>query len=218
MKTMLGSIAMAAVAAMGVVGGAGAQVCVGYPTTGGQFSVSANAQFVDGSDFGDVLGVEASYDALGPLSVFGGLTVVDGQDVIDDVHIFGAGLAYEFATTRTADTPSFSLCPTLSISYASIDELGSGINVPLGIGIGTTFAGGTGVEISPFVVPQLIYSRFKADEDLGFGDDDTETSTDAGVYGGVNVSFRSFWVGGSLTHVLARDSDTQFAIRVGLRL
>ncbi len=218
MKKVLGSIAVAAIAATGVVGSAGAQVCAGYPTAERQFSIGANAQFVDESELGDILGVEASYNVQGPLSVFGGLTVVDGQDVIDDVNIYSAGLAYEFVTPRTAEAPSISLCPQLSFSYGTIDGLGSGLNVPLGFGFGTTLPAGTGVDISPFVVPQLIFSRFEADEDLGFGDDGTDTSTDAGVYGGVNVSFRNFWVGGSITHVLARNSDTQFGIRVGLRL
>ncbi|HEU4452802.1 MAG TPA: hypothetical protein VFR81_07065 [Longimicrobium sp.] len=216
MNKVLGSIVVAAVAAAGVTGSAGAQVCAGFPTVDRQFSFGVNAQFVDGSELGDILGVEASYNAQGPLSVFGGLTVVDGQDVIDDVNIYAAGLAYDL--TPAVAPGAVSLCPQLSISYARIEDLGNGINVPLGFGIGTSLVGGTGVSIDPFIVPQLIFSRFEADEDLGLGDDDTETSTDVGVYGGVNVSFGRFWIGGSLNHVFVDEADTQFGIRAGIRL
>jgi hypothetical protein len=209
---------LAALAAVSLAGTASAQICAGFSTADRQFSFGANAQFVDGSEFGDLLGVEANYNAQGPLGVFGGLTVVDGGDVIDDVNIYSAGLAYELTSVAASLGPNVSFCPQVSISYAAIEDLGSGINVPLGLGIGANLAGPTGFAISPFVVPQLIFSRFEADEDLGIGDDDSETSTDFGAYGGVNLSFGNFWIGGTVNHVFVDGSDTQFGIRAGIRL
>lgn len=209
------SILLATLAAASVVGSAGAQICTGFPTGDGQLSIAANAQFVDESEFGDILGVEANYNALGPVSVFGGITIVDGQGVIDNVNIYSAGLAYELPSLGASVGPSVSICPQLSLSYGAIEDVGSGINVPLGLGIGANLAGGTGVTISPFVVPQVIFSRFEAD---GPGDDDSETSTDLGVYGGMNLGFRNFWVGGTINHVFVGGGDPQFGIRVGIRL
>src|SRR5688500_2426098 len=153
-----------------------AQICAGFPTGDRGFSFGARMDFPEGLDS---WGVDASYNASGPLSVFGGMNVISIEDLEDsDFNIYNVGIAMEMARLGLMIGPSVSACPQVEVVFS--DAEGSGWAVPIGVGIG----GSTGtpfVQILPYVVPQLVIVN---EEDL-LGED--ETSVDFGIKGGALV-------------------------------
>lgn len=214
MKKMI-ACAVAALATIGAAGGAGAQICAGFPTADRQGTFGVSTQFPDGADFGDVWGVEASYNTPGPLSVFGALTVVQGGDA----NSWTAGAALELPQAAAALGPNVSICPLSSISYTDIDGLASVITIPLALGIGATWTDVSGIGVSPVIAPQVVYSHFSVDEDLGIPEDElTEDEFNFGVTGNLIVSYRGVWAAGTVAHVFVDDAEPTFGIRLGFRL
>lgn len=220
------SAGLLALAATAFAGTAQAQICAGFPTVDRQFSFEANLLAADGVDLGDVWGVEASYNAAGPLAVFGGLTVQSGNG--DDLETYNVGLAFDLPSLGAALGPAISVCPTARLSYTDLGELeiipgstvsASAIQVPLGIGFGTDLSAGTGFSVSPFVIPALYVTRVSFDaEGIPGVEDEDETETDFGLKGGLNLGFGTFFVGGTIEHIFQDESDPVFGIRAGIRL
>lgn len=206
-------LAIAVMAAATLAGSAQAQVCASYPTVDNGFSLGGRIDFPDDLDS---FGVEGSYNARGPLSVFAGLNVLslDGADS-DGEDVYFAGLAFETPQLGSMLGPQFSVCPQARVEYWDAG-IGTFIDVPVGLGIGATLATSpAGPTISPYVIPQVVFSRFDSDSDLGA---DVETSdTNFGVRGGAVVTFGMFYVGGELNFLAADNSDSVFGLRAGVR-
>ncbi|HYW06209.1 MAG TPA: hypothetical protein VE913_04580 [Longimicrobium sp.] len=205
---------LTAVSAVTFVGTAGAQICAGYPTADRGLSFGARADFPDNLDS---FGVEASYNAAGPLSVFGGLNVVSVEDVDNsDQDVYFVGAALETPSIGAMIGPTVSVCPQARFEYVDI-EGASAFNIPIGLGFGTTLGstvgGGT---ISPYVIPQLVISRYEAD-DNGGADGASESDTYFGVRGGALLGFGQVYVGGEVNYLAGDNSDAVFGIRAGLR-
>jgi hypothetical protein len=214
MKKMIAG-ALAALATIGAAGGAGAQICAGFPTVDRQGTVGVSTQFPDGADFGDVWGVEGSYNVPGPLSVFGGLTVVQGGDA----NSWTAGAALELPRAAAALGSNVSICPLSSISYTDVDGLASIITIPLALGIGATWTDVSGIGVSPVIAPQVVYSRLSVDDDLGIDEDDLdEEEFNVGIAGNLIVTYRGVWAAGTVAHVFVDDAEPTFGIRLGFRL
>jgi hypothetical protein len=208
---------LAALASVSVAGSAGAQICASFPTVDRQLSFGANVLLTEGVDFGQIWGVEASYNAAGPLSVFGGVTVFDPEGDDNSQDSFGAGLAFELPTVGAMMGPGVSACPRVSVSYTDIEDLGTVWGIPVGFGVGTNLSAGTGLTISPYVIPQVLFTRFEADDDgLIPGADESETSF--ALEGGAVLGFGTFWIGGLVSHVFEDEQDPTFGIRAGIRL
>lgn len=210
-KTMI----FAAVATAALAGTAQAQVCAGFPSSDRGFYFGGRADFPDG---GDSYGVEAAYNASGPLSVFGGLNVVSADDAGDDdesINVYRAGAAFEIASLGMMIGPRVSVCPTAEVSWFSESDV-TFMQIPIGVGIGADLGVPVGPSISGYVVPALVVSRLDVDDDDPIFEDDSQT--DFGVRGGVNVGFGLITVGGEVQQVFADGSDPVFGIRVGVRL
>lgn len=70
--------------------------------------------------------------------------------------------------------------------------------------------------ISPYVIPQIVYTQFDPDDDnLGA---DSESDIQYGVGGGAILGFGTFWLGGTVAHVFEEGVDPTFGIRAGIRL
>ncbi|HEX2204329.1 MAG TPA: hypothetical protein VHG91_13555 [Longimicrobium sp.] len=204
---------LAAVATLALTGTAQAQICAGFPTIDRGFSFGASVQLPEGADFGDVYGVDASYNASGPLALFGGLTVAEGG--AEDLEIYEVGLALETPSIGLMIGPSVSACPQVSVQFA--DEAGgSTINVPVGFGIGANLTQGTGLAIMPYVIPQVVFARFNADDDFPLLEDESDTFF--GIEGGVLVGMGMFFFGGTIDHVFEDGADPVFGIRAGIRI
>ena len=208
MKTTLAVAALAATLA----GSAQAQVCASYPTVDGGLSLGGRIDFPEDLDS---FGVEGSFNARGPLSVFGGLNVVSQDDVDDSGQdVFFAGVAFETPRLGALLGPTVSACPQARFEYVDLKGA-SAFNVPIGLGFGATLATSpSGPTISPYVVPQLVYTRFELDDELGGA---SESETNFGLRGGALLTFGMFFVGGELNYLAADDSDTTFGIRAGVR-
>ena len=206
------TLAIAALAAATLAGSAQAQVCASYPTVDGGFSLGGRIDFPEDLDS---FGVEGSFNPRGPLSVFGGLNVVSRDDVDDSGQdVFFAGLAFETPQLGALLGPTVSACPQARFEFVDL-EGATAFNIPLGVGFGATLATSpAGPTISPYVIPQLVYTRFELDDELGGA---SESETNFGLRGGALLTFGMFFVGGELNFLAADDSDTTFGIRAGVR-
>lgn len=205
------TLAAALVAAATLAGSAQAQVCASFPTVDRGFSLGGRIDFPEGLD---QFGVEASLNAAGPLSVFGGVNVISGEDDNggdDSLDQFFAGIALETPTLAGMLGPRASVCPQARFEYIDV-EGGSITGIPVGLGFGATYATSpAGPTVSPYVIPQAVFLRFSSDG----GDDDSETRF--GLRGGALVTFGMFFFGGEANYLGGDDSDTTLGLRAGVR-
>lgn len=204
---------LAAVAAVSFAQVAEAQVCAGFPSSqrgfyfGGRYDFGSTQVPVDGIS---ALGVEAAYNAAGPLSVFGGLNVISHEDDSESINQFRVGAAFELPALGAMIGPRISTCPMVEARIISEDG-DTFMEIPLGLGIGGDLNFGTGPNLSAYVQPQIVFFRLS-------GDGATVSENDFGVTTGVMAGFGQVTVGGELRHVFADGRDPVFGIRVGLRL
>jgi len=183
-------------------------VCASYPTVDRGFSLGGRVDFPDG---GDSFGVEASFNPAGPLSVFGGLNVIN-LDVVDNEgeDQFFAGIALETPSLGAMLGPRFSVCPQARFEYVDTDA-GSLTSIPVGLGLGATLATSPGgPTVSPYVIPQVVFLR----SDIGNAD---SSDTQFGLRGGALVTFGMFFLGGEANFLGGDNSDTTLGIRAGVR-
>jgi hypothetical protein len=207
------TLAAALVAAATLAGSAQAQVCASFPTVDRGFSLGGRIDFPEGLD---QFGVEASLNAAGPLSVFGGLNVISGDDDNggdDSLDQFFAGIALETPVLAQMLGPRASVCPQARFEYIDTD-IGSFTSIPVGLGIGATYATSpAGPTVSPYVIPQVVFLR--ADYENDAVDNDSETQF--GLRGGALVTFGMFFFGGEANYLGGDNSDTTLGIRAGVR-
>lgn len=206
------ALLFAAAATVALAGTAQAQVCAGFPSSDRGFYFGARADFPEG---GDSYGVEAAYNASGPLSVFGGLNVVSPEGSDEDVNVYRAGVAFEIASLGMMIGPQVSVCPVAEVSWFSEQDV-TVMQIPIGLGIGADLGLPVGPSVSGYAIPQLVVTRLDVEDDDPLFEDDS--STDFGVRAGVNVGFGLITVGGEVQHVFVDESDPVFGIRVGVRL
>ena len=198
------STVFAVVAAAAIALPAQAQICSGFPASPRGFYFGARADFP--TDL-DSFGVEAAYNAAGPLGVYGGLDVVSVEDVDDsDANVYRVGASFEIASLGAFIGPSVSACPVVEVNFTDDSDA---MAIPIGLGFGGDL-GTPGMSIQPYVIPQLVISRF--DNLVG----DTETETDFGIRGGVMLDLGMFSVGGEVNHLFVEEADPTFGIRVGV--
>lgn len=202
---------LAALAAVGFAQAAEAQICAGFPSSERGFYFGGRMDFPAGDETS--LGVEAAYNAAGPLSVFGGLNVLSYEDSGEtfSVNQFRAGTAFELASLGAMIGPRVSTCPMAEVRWTTENDR-TNMQIPVGLGIGADLGMPAGPSISAYVQPQLVILRA-----TGGLLPDTNT-TEFGVTGGAMVGFGQITVGGELRHVFIDGADPTFGIRVGLRL
>jgi hypothetical protein len=203
-KTMFGFAA--AVAALVVAGSASAQICAGFPTTDGQGTIGAFANFP--SDF-DQYGAEASYNLTGPFAINGGY--IYSKDGSDHLSTFRGGAAFDIGSFVGSMLPGISICPNVRADYTSE----SGITlwqIPIGLGFGASLpVSGPDMTLTPYVIPALVWQRI----DAGAG---TSTSdTEFGIRGGVDLNFDRFFLGGQVGWVNGTGNDAVFGVRAGIK-
>jgi hypothetical protein len=188
-------------------------VCLGYPTTGGQYAIAGLVGFEDGATS---YGGAVDFDLTGPLAFDFGytLTTIDGID--DNANTFAGRGSFELALTGA------SVCPNVGLTYSSFgtDILGvdvdvSAIVVPIGVGLGKSFAASPTLQATLFANPQFFYIREKFE---GAGQEDTDTSSEFGADIGATLGTSRFFVGGGVFFTTIEDSDPTFNVRVGIVL
>jgi len=196
---------LAAALAAGISGSAAAQVCNGFPTSPGQYSVAAVANFPKGYD---EFGVEASYHFSGPLAVNGGiLHDSDDGDSLDHLRIGGS---WDLAPLNVGMSSPLSVCPVASLDYVSQDDV-TLMSIPVGVGFGLSLPLGADPSgrVMPYVVPALVIDRLSDPVDA-------VTETNFGLRGGAIVAFKSFFVAGEVNKVFADGGrDALFGLKVG---
>lgn len=193
---------LAAAATVALSGAAQAQICAGYPSSDRGFYFGGRADFPEARNS---FGVEANYNASGPLGVYGGVNVVSVEDLDNsDTNVYFVGAAFEVASLGAIIGPEISVCPNVEVQFTDDDDGGQAI--PIGLGFGGSL-GTPGVAIHPYVNPQLLILT-------GNGDTETEFGGRAGVMLGIGM----FSVGGELRHVFVDGADPVVGIRFGVRI
>jgi len=211
----LRTLYLSAIAAALTAAPVSAQICTGYPTVDGQKAITAGIGFPDG---GKTYSLRGAVDLTGPLSVNGGVDVGTIDDVDDNAYNFGANVAYELKGL------SFSACPVVGVNYGtfSMEDSGatmdiSALNIPLGFGVGQTFAAGSN-SFGLYAVPQFVISRGTIEMDIpGVGSaEESETDTFFGADIGALFKAGSFFAGASVNVTSQEDSDAVFGLNVGM--
>jgi hypothetical protein len=210
------TLAAALLAAATLSGSAQAQVCAGFPTVDRGFSLGGRLDFLDGENS---FGVDASLNAAGPLSIFGGLNVLPDDETItadDRDDLLFAGLALETPSIGAMLGRSVSACPQARAEFGAFGGLDY-LRVPVGLGFGGTFATSpAGPTLSPYVIPQVVFTRVSVF-------DANESETEFGVRGGALLTFGMFYVGAEANYVGGRfnypawGKDTTLGLRAGVR-
>lgn len=210
------TVAAALLAAATLAGSAQAQVCAGFPTVDRGFSLGGRIDFPEGANS---FGVDASFNAAGPLSVFGGLNVLsDDSSTTDDdsEDLIFAGVALEMPSIGAMLGPSASACPQARAEFGGFAGLDY-LRVPVGLGLGGTFTTSpAGPTLSPYVIPQVVFTRISIA-------DAEESETEFGVRGGALLTFGMFYVGAEANYIggdfnfPARGKDTMLGLRAGVR-
>lgn len=178
-----------------------AQVCVGFPTAGGQMAAAFVANFPTG---GNMLGGEVNWNLTGPLAAFVGVTYND-PDTGDSYTSLGGGVAFDFPALTAALPAGISACPTVSVVAADVGDT-EVLSIPVGVGFGTTLAlGEAGLSLSPYVVPQV---RFVT----GDGGD-TRFMLSGGAL--VNIT-PSIYAGATINRIFVEGEDSLFGLKIGV--
>jgi hypothetical protein len=222
--------AVAAVVGLGVsVTAAEAQVCAGFPTVQGQTSVALSSHFPSQADR---FGAEVSANPAGPLAVFGGYQRTTSNTTEgENANTYTAGVALEVSDRFRGPLSlglGLSACPVASASLTQMQ--GADVwQVPLGVGFGSRLElDPTGrLEIMPYAVPQLVWTRVNFDGTPSdgifrpiFGGPETlenYESTDLGIRTGVMVGAGRFFVGGEFENVFDDGVGGTFGVKAGLR-
>jgi hypothetical protein len=181
---------------------AAAQICAGFPTVDRQFTFGAELDFPSGAS---EWGVEASYNAAGPLTGFFGVDILtpDGSDARDT---YFAGVAL----TGLVPSETLSICPVVQVGFTDTPG-GSMIRVPAGLGFGTTLYLSPSIPLMPYVIPQVVYSRFSPDNGDSMGE------FDGAIRAGALISSGMFFAGAEVEFVFEEGADPLFGIRAGIR-
>jgi hypothetical protein len=201
------ALTVAALAAVVVTTTAQAQICAGFPAPERGFYFGGRIDFPPSP--WNSLGVEAAYNAAGPLSVFGGLNVLTVTDVEGSTNEFRVGAAFELPALGAAIGPNVSTCPVAEVRWISEDG-DTYMEIPIGLGIGVNLGAPAGPAIMAYGRPELVIAR------LSGPDFDTVSQTDFGLTAGAMVGFGMFNVGGEVRHVFRTGDDPIFGIRVGI--
>ncbi|MFL5383184.1 MAG: hypothetical protein ACJ8GN_11755 [Longimicrobiaceae bacterium] len=210
-KTTMSGFAMAA-AALLAAGSASAQVCAGFPTTDGQGTIGALANFPTGFN---EYGAEGSYNFTGPLAVNAGYIYSDTND--NHTNTFRGGVAFDVATAPGNFRSTVSICPNVRADYASRDGTFhvTRWQVPVGLGVGTsTPLGGPGTNLTLHIIPALYWTHVRAESDdfPEFGG--TQTDTNFGVRAGFELNFDRFYLGAISEWVDPFDSQSEAVVGV----
>lgn len=200
---------LAAVAALSFAGTATAQVCNGFPTMDGQFSIAAVANFPEDID---EFGVQGSYNLAGPIAVHAGFLNSSFSESDESVNTFIGGLSFDVTSLIGPAPAAISLCPTAELQYTSEDDVTLMV-VPVGLGFGTSLPLGATSQIQPFIVPQIVFGKVDVDDG-----EDSGWENEFGLRAGANVTFGMFFVGGEVRKIFEEDTDATFGIKAGIRI
>lgn len=167
---------------------AAAQVCVGVPGSNGQNVIRGSIGFPDNAN---TFGVEYFHHlSNSPLSIRARYAHVSVDVGDNNANLFGGGLSYDLQGRIGGFSPDLGFCVLGDLTYFSFDG-GSGLEIPIGVGFGGSFAVGQGGDIAlmPFAAPAIYHSRFNPD--VG----DSQSSTDLDVVLGATAVFTGFHVG-----------------------
>lgn len=210
-------LTLAGVAALAIPSLGSAQACIGVPIPDASFGIAGHFQTTEGANG---YGGSLTANLAGPFSVQGRYTLLDMDDIEENANSFGGTAAYEIPNI------SFSVCPFVGLDYtkwsATDPDFGVEVDVsetviPIGLGLGYTFAASPTIGLTVYGMPQFMHIRGKltasaGGEEESFEDDSNEFGADIGfrlgtssLFGGAGVMFTSI-----------EESDPVFTVAIGI--
>jgi hypothetical protein len=194
-----------------------AQVCAGYPTARGEWSIGPRIGFIpEGEAFGRVVpagisfGVEASWNSPGPWGFFGNVNlIVPDDDDGENQNMFGAGVAFEVQNFVPIIPAGLQVCPVAAVSVDQVDGA-TRFTVPVGIGFGMQLPVTPGVQLLPFLMPQFNLVRISLD--------DVETDHNFGFEAGAYARLGSLYGGASFGRSFVEGASITWAVRGGITM
>lgn len=192
-----------------------AQACIGIPTAEGSLAVVGGFATTDGAKgFGGTL----HGNLEGPISIQAGYTLWDLDDIDENFNAFHAALGMEVPNL------SFSACPFVGAEYATWSESAFGVDVeitqtviPVGLGIGKSFAAGPALDFTLFAAPQFMYIRTKGSVSDGTDSfSDTESGSEFGLGVGFRMGTQAVFGGAGVSFNTIEESDPTFSLSIGL--
>lgn len=195
---------------------AAAQVCIGIPSVGGQVSVQANFDLSDGAT--GYAGVVRG-NLEGPLSIAGGIGIIDFDGVDSNATTFSASAAYEM------HTEGFGACPVVGAGYATwndrITDLDVDVSVlsfPVGFAVGVQLGDDGGMRLVPSAEAGLIHQRARVElAQGGVRLTESDSETEFYVSAGATVALTRFFARAGVFKMTADGSDAVVSLAVGLR-
>jgi hypothetical protein len=180
---------------------ADAQVCIGFPTTGGQMAAAFTANFPTG---GNTFGGEFNYNFPGPGSVFAGIATQSPENEETRTSV-GGGASFELAALTAALPAGISACPVLAVS-ATFQGDDTWTSFPIGVGFGATLPlGEAGLSLSPYVVPQFV---------IRTGDN---SSNDFFLEGGALLNITpSIYAGATVNRLFIDGQKSELGLKIGV--
>jgi hypothetical protein len=225
-KTLFASLAVLGLGAVSVTS-AQAQVCIGFPAGQGQSSVALSSTF---PQHADQFGVEGSVNAAGPLAVYGGYQRTTAREQAGaHANTFQAGAALEVTGSYAGPfAMELSACPTSAVSLTRTP--GAEVwQVPVGMGFGTRIEMGPRgtLELMPYAVPQLVWTRAQIEEQAAPGLFDPlfgrpaavveREQTDLAIRTGVLLGAGRLYLGGEYSNVFNDGVGGVFGVKAGVR-
>jgi hypothetical protein len=181
-----------------------AQACVGFGNTAGQVAAAFTTSFPTG---GNAFGVEAGYNFVGPLAVFGGISVNrPDSDLVEDFTSAGAGVAFDLPALGAVFPIPVQACPTVAIRFANIDVTDF-YSIPIGIGFATTLPVGEALALSPYIIPQI--NLFRGPGGAGRSDFLLELGALLGFAG-------NFYAGANVNRLFLEEAESVFGLKIGV--
>jgi hypothetical protein len=194
-----------------------AQICAGYPTTRGEWSIGPRIGFIpEGEAFGRVVpsgvsfGAEASWNSPGPWGFFGNVNlIVPDDDEGENQNMFGAGVALELQNFVPAMPAGLQFCPVAAVSVDQVDGA-TRFTIPLGVGFGMQLPVTPGIQLLPYLIPQFNLVRISLDE--------VETDHNFGFEAGAFARLGSLYGGASFGRSFVEGATISWAFRAGITM
>ncbi len=195
------------------------QICAGFPTRSSEMAVAVGVGFPAEAT---ALALEATYNTPLPLSVFAGYahtawSAAAAGGTATSFGTFGGGAALELSAILAGMPPGLSLCPVLSLTYAS-HAGASVLSVPLGVGVGATlYLGESRVRLLPYLLPQLVYQSLSFPAPQAGGAAGSRTETGFGLEAGGLLGYRMLYGGAGVNALFAGGgSEAALMLKLGV--
>jgi|GEM_PF-2847015 len=198
---------MALTVALAAPAVANAQNCIGLPIANQKAAASFTVAFPEDAK---TFGFSGRMRLDGPLSLGASYSFTSIDNVDPKTHSFGVSGSYDLPVTQSA-----AVCAVAGVEHSQItvsDIKFSDLAIPLGVGIGKSFAAGNNAELVPFAMPHLLWIRSSISNS---GVSINDSSAEFGLDVGATYRVQQLMLHAGLNFSSIEGSSTTFSVGVG---